>query len=141
MPKNGFLEWNDDTISLVEYDYTIWSLNRTEIAVIAISEVINGDNDTTIFTIIDNKEKIYHIDMLGIYTDRYLEIINFFKQNFGLDAVLEEDIMDKTVIFYPDNLRLEYPYDKSISTWIIRNLFNAGGGRINKKVKAYINNH
>ncbi|MEM8524077.1 MAG: hypothetical protein AAGG68_05525, partial [Bacteroidota bacterium] len=110
---------------------------REKIAIIAISEVINGDNDTTIFTIVDFDLKVYHLDMLGLKSENYMPTYNFFHNNYGLDK-LEANNDFKTTIFYPEELRGKYPYDNSILTRLTRFFINAGGGRLSEKVKCYI---
>lgn len=130
--------WDDDRICLFSCDEKIWEVKRSEISVLIISEVLNGDNDTTIFTVVDINGKRYHLDMLGLPGKYHLQTYDFFREKYDLDK-LKGDYQDTSVIFYPKDLRGKYPYNKSLFTWIIRFAFNAGSGMLNKEVKAYLN--
>ena len=127
----------EDKVRLTQGKTMIWEVKIPEIIVIAVSaDIMNGDNETTIYSIFDIKGNAFHLDFIGLKGENYPIVDNFFEKKYNLR--ITEDFFGKTKIFYPELLRGVYPYNKSIFTWMIRGFHNAGGGILNKRVREYI---
>ena len=137
MESINHFQWDKNKVSLLQKNSKLWEVKRAKIEVIIISDVINGDNDTTIFTIVDSDYKLYHLDILGLRRGDFELVYNFFREFYDIDR-LEKNFRDTSIVFYPEELRGIFPYNKSILTWVIRSFHNAGGGKLNKRIKNYI---
>lgn len=139
LPRNDYHTYlfDDKYICCYQNDSEVWKVEINQIRILTHYLGMNGGNDTDIVVLIDLDGNRYSINFMII--NNYYEVIEWLNEKYNFGNT-EAEIDKAPKIFYPKELFGIKPFDNSIQTWLIRNMVNAGDGKLSRRVEDYLKN-